>query len=244
MDVDDLYALPLDQFVSERGALARALRADGHREQAASVASLRKPSVAAWAVNQLVRTQTKALDELFAAGDALRRAQEDVVAGRGDAHAMRAAGEDERAAVDALVAAARGLLTSDGHELGAAIVERVAATVHAAALEEEARQHVRGGRLERELRHVGLGVGASIGEGAGPTAPSRAPKPQTSTEKAASAETPVKKPATPPASRAVDSRVLAAASTSPSSERPRGRPSATACKHGVRLAPPRPRHAA
>jgi hypothetical protein len=49
------------------------------------VAKLRKPSVAAWAVNQLVRTQGRAIGELFDAGDALQRAQSDLLAGRGDA---------------------------------------------------------------------------------------------------------------------------------------------------------------
>jgi hypothetical protein len=56
VELDDLYGVPLDRFVPERAALVRALRSAGEREQAAAVAALRKPSVAAWAVNQLVRT--------------------------------------------------------------------------------------------------------------------------------------------------------------------------------------------
>jgi hypothetical protein len=105
MNAEDLYGLPLDRFVAERDALARALRADGRREEAAEVGALRKPSVVAWAVNQLVRTQGRALAELFDAGDALREAQEDILAGRGDGQGLRAAAERERAAVDALVIA-------------------------------------------------------------------------------------------------------------------------------------------
>jgi len=46
--------------------------AGGRRDEATAVAGLRKPSVAAWAVNQLVRTQRRALDDMLAAGDALR----------------------------------------------------------------------------------------------------------------------------------------------------------------------------
>ena len=61
MEPDDLYGLPLDRFVAERGALAKALRADGRRDEASRVAALRKPSVAAWAVNQLARTQRPAM---------------------------------------------------------------------------------------------------------------------------------------------------------------------------------------
>jgi hypothetical protein len=161
MEPDDLYGLPLERFVPERGTLARALRADGQRQQAADVAGLRKPTVAAWAVNQLVRTQGRAVAALCDAGDKLREAQADVLAGRGDGRALRAAVDRERVAVDALVIAARGLLTSDGHELSASVIDRVSDTMHAAALDEDARATVRQGRLERELRHVGLGVVAA-----------------------------------------------------------------------------------
>jgi hypothetical protein len=175
VEPDDLYGLPLDRFVPERGALARALRADGRREQAAEVAGLRKPSVVAWAVNQLVRTQGRALAELYDAGDKLREAQAAVLAGRGDARSLHAAADRERVAVDALVIAARGLLTSEGHELSASTIDRVAETVHAAALDDDARVQVRQGRLERELRHVGLGVGPAAAPGAPAPAPAVRP---------------------------------------------------------------------
>jgi len=158
VDVDDLYGLPFDEFVPARNALARELRKAGKRDEAAEVAALRKPSVAAWAVDQLVRTQRQAVSELFDAGDALRAAQDDVLAGRGDGQSLRAAVDRERIAVDALTASSRGLLSSEGHELSPTIVERVADTLHAAALDDDAREQVRSGRLERELRHVGLGA--------------------------------------------------------------------------------------
>ncbi len=161
MNSDDLYGLALDRFVPERGALAKALRADERRDEAAAVAALRKPSVAAWAVNQVVRSQPAGVQQLFAAGDELRDAQARLLAGSGDGKALRAAGERERDAIDELVRAARGLLSSDGHELSPAVVERVSDTLHAAALNEGAREQVREGRLERELRHVGLGLGES-----------------------------------------------------------------------------------
>ena len=49
MDARDLYGLPLERFVPERTALGKALRSEGKREEAAAVAKLVKPSVAAWA---------------------------------------------------------------------------------------------------------------------------------------------------------------------------------------------------
>ena len=171
VDVDDLYGLPLDRFVPERASLVRELRSGGEREQAAVVAALRKPSVAAWAVNQLIRTQRHEVDALYAAGDALREVQAGVLSGSADARELRSAAESERAAVDALVALARGLLSSGGQELTATTVERVADTLHAAALDDEARREVSDGRLVRELRHVGLGGGLGGAVAAPPSRP-------------------------------------------------------------------------
>jgi hypothetical protein len=174
VDPNDLYGLPLERFTQERNALAKALRQDGQRDLAANVSRLRKPSVTAWAVNQLVRTQPKDIAALFAAGDALQAVQSDLLAGRSDPGALRGAVESERAAVDRLLARARGLLSSEGHELSPSALEQVAETLHAAALDQAARTQVGEGRLERELRHIGLGA---LGGGAsGPRAGS-SPRP-------------------------------------------------------------------
>jgi hypothetical protein len=162
-DPRGLYGLPLERFVPERTALAKALRTEGDRQRAAEVATLRKPSVAAWAVNQLVRTQRREVAELFDAGDQLQKAQSDVIAGRGGARALRAAADREREAAERLSQTARGLLSSHGHELSPVTIDRVHETLHAAALDSDARDKVRDGCLERELRHVGLGA---IGDGA------------------------------------------------------------------------------
>ncbi len=161
MDQDELYGLPLERFVPERNTLVRALRNAREPERAGAVAVLRKPSVAAWAVNQLVRTQRRSVVELFDAGDELRRAQDNVLAGKGDAAALRVAVAHERAAVESLLDSARGLLTSDGHELSATVIGRVSETLHAAAIDDRARAQVQDGRLERELRHIGVTIGSA-----------------------------------------------------------------------------------
>jgi hypothetical protein len=156
-EADDLYGLPLDAFVPERDALAKRLRADGRRGAADEIKALRKPSVAAWAVNQVVRTQPKEARALWQAGDALIAAQEALLAGTGDAAALRTAVEDERAAVDGLLEAARGLLTGAGRDLGETTIERVRETLHAGAIDAEARADVAAGRAVRERAHAGLG---------------------------------------------------------------------------------------
>ncbi len=157
MEPKELYGLPLERFTEERNALVKRLRKGGRREEATEVSNLRKPSVAAWAVNQLVRTQRRDVASLFEAGDALREAQSQLLSGRGEADALRDAVEAERVAVDQLTQRARGLLSSEGHELTVATLQRVSETLNAAALDEDLRAQVSDGCLVRELHHVGLG---------------------------------------------------------------------------------------
>jgi hypothetical protein len=186
VDAEDLYGLPLDQFVAQRGAMAKALRADGKREEAKTVSALRKPSVAAWAVNQLVRTQAKAFDRLLAAGDELVEVQAGVLAGDRDPTELREAVASQRAAVEQLLEAAGGLLSSEGHDLSPAVLDRVADTLRAAALDPEAREQVQRAQLERELRHVGLGAGGLV---SAPAESQARPRPKSRTK-----STPASKP--------------------------------------------------
>jgi hypothetical protein len=76
--------------------------------------------------------------------------------------------------VAGLVETARGLLGTSGHELSESTLERVADTLHAAALDDGAREQVSAGRLERELRHAGLGLGDGAA-GAWTAVPAKAP---------------------------------------------------------------------
>ena len=99
--------------------------------------------------------------------------------------------------------AARGLLSSEGHELSAAMIERVSDTLHAAASDKDARAMVHDGRLQHELRHVGLGE-APDGDAA-PARPRAARKPpaaEAEAAQAAAAETRRKAEATRKAGRA------------------------------------------
>jgi hypothetical protein len=178
MDEDELYGLPQEQFVPERDALARRLRQEGDREGAARLKGLRKPTVAAWAVNQIIRTQRAAGRELAAAGEAVRGAQEAVLRGQGSAAELREASERERAAVDALTMAARGLLSQGGGTLSDSVIESVRETLHAATTgDEETRTAVLSGRLDRERKAAGLGGGFDLAAAGAPTRPTRRRRP-------------------------------------------------------------------
>ena len=66
--IDALYALPLERFTPERDALAKELAADGDRPGADRVKALRKPVVAAWAVNALAREDPEGIRALMSSG--------------------------------------------------------------------------------------------------------------------------------------------------------------------------------
>lgn len=177
---EDLYGLPLDQFIPERAALAKALKGEKRKDDAAQVTALRKPSVAAWAVNQLIRTQTASITALFTAGDDLAEAQAQAAAGQRAGDAMRDATRRQREAMSDLLQAAEGLLSSAGQALSQTTLERVGDTLRAAAIDPDARDQVKDGCLTHELKFAGLGIGAL-----GDPSPTPAPaKPGTSKPKA------------------------------------------------------------
>ena len=160
---DELYGLPLDEFTRARDERAKGLRTEGNREAADAVKALRKPTVAASMLNQLARTRRKDVERLLAAGEELQTAQEELLAG-GDRAAFQRAAAKERE----LVAALAG-------EAEPGLAERIAATLHAAALDSQVADDLRAGRLVREREAIG-GFGAP---GPGPVpAPRAGPKPK------------------------------------------------------------------
>jgi hypothetical protein len=168
--IDDLYAADPGEFVERRDRLARSLRDDGDREAADEVKKLRKPSVAAWTVNQLARREKMRLRGLFTAGERLRAAHEDVLAG-GPHEALEQARDDERRALNELASAARSLLEDAGHPPTEAVLDRVRDTLHAAVVDEGLGERVRAGRLEKEERATGFGFTSLPGTTAQPRKP-------------------------------------------------------------------------
>jgi hypothetical protein len=152
---DELFGLPPEEFVAARDELARRLRREGHAEAAKWVKGLRRPSLSAWAVNQLARGQGRGLEGLLAAGERLRAAHQAALAGEGAAE-LRAAAKAEREAVAGLVRDAMALLGEAGHATTDATRDRVAATLHAAAASPEAADLVRNGRLTADLDPSGF----------------------------------------------------------------------------------------
>src|SRR5258708_23230302 len=73
--IDDLFKLPLTEFVGARKALAARLKQNGLVSEAEGVKALAKPSISAWTVTQLYWRPREAFDELLATGKRFRKAQ-------------------------------------------------------------------------------------------------------------------------------------------------------------------------
>lgn len=142
----ELYALPLDEFTAARDQLAARLKKEGDAEGAARVKALRKPSVAAWAVNQLARRHADSMEKLLALRDEME--------GAGGAQ-LRAVGEKRRRLLADLVTRADKVLKDGGHGSSAATLEKVTQTLQAGATDEEV-ELLRAGRLTRELSPSGF----------------------------------------------------------------------------------------
>lgn len=165
--VDLLYRGEPDAFVAARDRLAKELRAGGDREAAAAVRKLRRPTVVAWAVNQVVRTHREEVEELMEATADVQRAQAAALGGEDPGHAsgsLREAAHRRRRAVATLARVAADLV-------GAAHADQAAATVDAASLDPDATALFLRGRLSRELPPpAGFGIGIGTEPGPEPAA--------------------------------------------------------------------------
>jgi hypothetical protein len=160
---DALYGVQLEDFVAERTRLARELRAEDRADDAAAVAKLRKPTLAAWALNQLARQHRRDVDLLLDAGHRLREAQAGVLRG-GERDAFEQARKTEADALRRLARAAQSLLGGAG---SGAVVGQVDRSLRAAAVSDEGRERPARGRFSKPLDPAsGFDVVAGLAGGA------------------------------------------------------------------------------
>lgn len=155
--LDDLYAAPLDQFVTVRNEIAGRLKKEGDDAAAARVAALKKPSVSAWTVNQLARSGSLDLQRLIKAGEALERAQSRAMSGE-DSSGFEEARRDEAAAITLLRSAAREVLGA----ASPAVLDRIVSTLRAGVATPEGRILLKQGRLTEDLEPTGFGSFAAM----------------------------------------------------------------------------------
>ena len=161
-EIDQLFALPLDEFTAARNELARRLKNEGDAEAAEQVRGLAKPSVPAWAVNQLARREPEGVRSLLNVGARLRSAQERSLQGERAADELRAAQAEERDLVRKLTQRAGELVREAGRPATGATLDRVSSTLRAAALGEPGRTLLRKGRLSGEVEVSGFDAFAGL----------------------------------------------------------------------------------
>lgn len=161
-EIDELFALPLDEFTAARNELATRLKRDGDAETAEQVRSLSKPSVAAWAVNQLARRDAEAVRSLLNVAARLRSAQERSLKGERAADELRAAQAEEREIIRRLARSAEGVLQEAGRPASGTTLERVSSLLRAAAVDEPGRTTLREGRLTGDVEVSGFDAFAGL----------------------------------------------------------------------------------
>jgi hypothetical protein len=143
--VERLQAVPLEDFVAERKRLAKELRDAGHREAAAELAKLPKPSAPAWALNHLAREEPGLIGAWIEATEALRDASTRASEVGGDA--LRAAMAAQREATRAVLAAARDKVRPNGRELSEPMLDRVRHLLQLAMLDAGESERLRAGLI-------------------------------------------------------------------------------------------------
>jgi hypothetical protein len=158
VDTDHLYRGPLDGFVARRDALVRELRSSD-RAAATVAGKLRKPAVAAWAIDQLTYDEPHVILELLAAGADARESQRDFATQSTDRDDFARASGRLRDAVEAAARAATTVLQTGGHAASDDVMRRVTTTLQAAATgSAEERRGLWRGTLDRDLAPSGFGA--------------------------------------------------------------------------------------
>lgn len=165
-EIDELFDLPLDEFTAARNELAKRLKRDGEAEAAEQVRALPKPSVAAWAVNQLARREPETVRSLLNVAARLRSAQERSLKGERAADELRAAQAEEREIIRGLARAAESVLQEAGRPASGTTLERVSSLLRAAAVDEPGRTTLREGRLTGDVAVSGFDAFAGLELGA------------------------------------------------------------------------------
>jgi len=128
-DVDALFKLPLAEFTGARNKLAAWLKQSGHANDATLVKALGKPSISAWAVNQLYWKHREPFDKLLAAGQRFRQSHASGLTGT--VADMRGSLNAQRDVLSQLSDLAASLLRDSGHSPTPEMLRRITTTLEA-----------------------------------------------------------------------------------------------------------------
>src|SRR6185369_17059112 len=166
-DLDALFRLSLAEFTAARNALAVQLKKGGRRDESDRVKALAKPSVTAWAVNQLYWQHREAFDQLIETGQRFRKAQS---SGRtAKAADMREALDARRKSLLQLSDLAAALLRDAGSSATPEMIHRISTTLEGMSAYASFPDDLRPGRLSRDVDPPGFESFASLIPAAGMT---------------------------------------------------------------------------
>ncbi|MFG2789121.1 hypothetical protein [Streptomyces sp. NPDC048419] len=146
---DELYGLRPEDFTSARDARAAEARRAGDRALAGQIGKLRRPGLAAWASNLLVREQPEETEALLRLGEGLRQAHRDL-----DGAQLRDLSRQQHVVIDALSRQARQLAERAGHPIGESAQREVETILHAVLADPDAAEEWATGRLVKAFGQV------------------------------------------------------------------------------------------
>jgi hypothetical protein len=175
---DQLYAADPAEFTDRRSDLVAQARADGDQAASRAIGALRRPTRAAWVVNQLARADPDAVARLGRLGDELRAAESALDGGK-----LRELSQTRRKLLGQLTRQALdGARVTDPPD---ALQQEVTGTLSAALADPQVAARVGQGQLAKSVQPAGFGFGLAAGddddddddEPSAPPAPS--PRPRT-----------------------------------------------------------------
>ena len=200
-NVDALFRLPLVEFTGARNALAGRLKKAGSKNEADRVKALVKPSVSAWAVNQLYWQYRDDFDQLIATGKRFRQAQKS-----GKVADINGIIDARRESLTHLTDLATSLLQDAGHNPSQDTMRRVGNTLEALSVYGSFPGGEPSGCLTHDVDPPGFDSLASLMSGVGmPKLTVVPPRPTPSHKSSAATDNP-RKPATDDLRRLKDAR--------------------------------------
>ncbi|WP_019927474.1 hypothetical protein [Nocardia sp. BMG111209] len=148
----ELYGIPPAEFVATRTERVRQARDAGDKALAAAIGGLRRPTVAAWAVNLLARADGDEVGALLTLGDALRDAQRRLSGER-----LRTLTTQRQQVVNALTRKAGELAAAAGQPPSESVLRDIGTTLNAALADPAVADRVRGGTLTAAASYEGFG---------------------------------------------------------------------------------------
>jgi hypothetical protein len=167
--VGELYGLHPDEFLGARRTLAAQAKADKETGLAKAIDSIRKPTAAAWAINQLVRARPADVERLVDLAAGLHEAQEKM-----DGAALKTLSRERTKLVDELVRSTTEVAKAAGGAMSTPVANQVRETFVAALATTAAAEAVGSGQLTRALSYAGFGD-VDLSEATAAPAPARRP---------------------------------------------------------------------